>query len=474
MDIKLCTENIYDEKLIKKLEDVIKIFNHKSKISKRCSSNYIIEVLYTEDHSHLLITDTVSRDNYKFDIGADKKTHSSKILKAVYDYFSDIFASSPYGMLTGVRPTKLLHSSLDKHLDLSEIQTTLYDKYRLSHDKTLELYHIAKIQRRYLNVDNDKISLYISIPFCASRCVYCSFPSYTLDKNHQFIEKYIERVCLDLEHVKKYLEKYNREIDVIYVGGGTPAVLDERLFNKLLTKINDVVNNKQVKEYTVEAGRPEFITDELLDVFTAHGVNRISINPQTMNDKTLQLVNRTHTVDEVIKAYNLAKNKYSFIINMDVIVGLPYENRGDIDYTMSEIMKLDPDNLTVHSLAVKSNSHLKTSIDDYQFEKKQILINSMENIKKITKLNNYLPYYLYRQKNMLGSFENIGFTKADCECIYNIRIMEERHNILALGVGSVSKKLLSDKIIRIENYNSLEKYIDDNDKSRNNINMFFT
>ncbi len=457
-----------------KLLNLLSNYYHEINFTSIDKADFVNEITNTEAGAVELSFKELASDSISQKKITDKDIVSSENLKLIYDFFSKSGLEPSYGVLSGVRPLKLIHKSLDDDMILTDMYKNLYEKYRLSQFKVDELYGIAKLQRQYLSKDNDKLSLYISIPFCASRCIYCSFPSYILDKHRLEIEQYVDQIIIELDLLKQKLVDYHKEIDIVYIGGGTPAVLNLAQFKKLFTKINEIIGVNNLKEFTVEAGRPEFIDKNMLDLFKAFKVSRISINPQTMNDKTLKLINREHTVQDVHKAFNLASSDYDFDINMDVIVGLPSEEVADVDKTITEILKLKPANITVHSLAVKSSSKLKKSVDSYHFEKKHLLIDAMENIKKSCSLASYKPYYLYRQKNMLGSFENIGYALQDRQCIYNIRILEERHSIIALGVGSVSKAVKKDgSLERLANFKSIRDYLTKPEKMKETINNFF-
>ncbi len=453
------------------LRNLLNIFYLTIEKTEKSEADYIFEL---KDDSDILITDVGDEHSFTVTITDSTKIITREVLINIYDYLTKKMSVKPYGILSGVRPIKLVHQGILRGLEIKTIQDELYNKYRLSYSKTKELYNIAKYQLKHLNSIEDGISLYISIPFCASRCIYCSFPSYNLHDHMDKIDKYIDTLLQELDYINEKLRQSGKYIDVIYIGGGTPSVLNEAQFERLLSKIQQITEQDKVREFTVEAGRPEFINKEKLDIFQHYGVNRISINPQTMKNETLALVNRTHRVEDIIRAYQLTKNEYKVDVNMDVIVGLPNESINDIEHTISEIIKLSPENITVHTLAFKSKSHLKNTSKDYKFEQATLLEEAMNKIKAKLKYEDYIPYYLYRQKNMLGSFENIGFTKANRECIYNIRIIEEYHDILAIGVGSVGKKILdNNRLTRLENYKSLDKYISDKEKTRQIIDEFF-
>ncbi len=390
------------------------------------------------------------------------KSYNEKEIKHInnlflYDFLSQYTKKeNPYGILVGVRPLKLMHKLLDKECTYEMIKENLYNNYRITEEKINLLYRTALIERKYLKGDN--LSIYLCIPFCPSRCVYCSFPSNDLNKKGSLLDQYMTAL---LEEIK-IIEKYKERVDCIYIGGGTPGVLSYEQFNILFYALNEMIDLHSLKEFTVEIGRPDTITAEKLSLFKEYGVNRICINPQTMNDNTLNLIGRKHNAEDIIDKMLLAKKYHFDMINMDVILGLPGENINDVKNTFEKILYLDPENITVHTLALKSSSDLKKNIDDYIFTKSTELKEMLEYVEEV--LSDYSPYYLYRQKNILGNFENIGYSKENKESLYNIRVIEERHTILAFGAGASSKFYKDKKLIRYANVKGLEDYIKNIDK----------
>ena len=269
---------------------------------------------------------------------------------------------------------------------------------------------------------------------------------------------YLDALCKEIEACAQIYQ--NRKLDTIYMGGGTPTTLEPYQMDRLLTKIEECFDRSYLKEFTVEAGRPDSITREKLEVLRAHGISRISINPQTMNQKTLDIIGRRHTVEQTVDAFHLARELGFDNINMDLIVGLPGEEYGQVEHTMKEVTALDPDSITVHSLAVKRAARLNMFKDQY----KEMTFTNNQQIMEMTARYAYQaghsPYYLYRQKNMAGNFENVGYAKPDSAGIYNILIMEEKQSILALGAGATSKKVTGELIQRTENVKDIKNYVE--------------
>lgn len=367
----------------------------------------------------------------------------------------------PWGNLTGIRPTKIAMGMLENGQDESDILNYMKEQHYVSKEKAELSLDIAKREKKLLDMLHyeNGYSLYIGIPFCPTTCLYCSFTSYPICSWKNRMEQYLEAVFKEIDYVA---EAYRDKIlDTVYIGGGTPTTLEAEELDKLITKIKCKFNFENVKEFTVEAGRADSITYEKLMVLKKHNVSRISINPQTMKDETLKIIGRRHTVDEVIKAFHMAREIGFDNINMDIILGLPGEMEEDVQYTVSEIKKLSPDSLTVHSLAIKRASRLHSWITENGIATLNNTDKTMEIAAKAADDLGLKPYYLYRQKNMSGNFENVGYAVEGKEGIYNILIMEEKQTIVALGAGSITKVVLPDgRIERCDNVKDVALYIE--------------
>ena len=367
----------------------------------------------------------------------------------------------PWGILTGVKPVKLAVSILNAGRSRTETETILQDEYRLSPNKTDLLLETASREIELLSGDSRdgrEWAIYIGIPFCPTRCAYCSFVSYDYHMLGDLMDRYVEALIEEIRACGELAA--GRRITSLYMGGGTPTSLSAQQLDRVLTEADRAFHLDQIPEATVEAGRPDTITVDKLKVLAAHGIGRISVNPQTMNQKTLDRIGRRHTVEDVIRAYEMARSEGFDNINMDLIMGLPGETVQDVQHTVQEIRRLAPDSLTVHSLAIKRSSRLKETglYSDAPAEAiEQMLALGQETAAAL----GMKPYYLYRQKNMAGNFENTGYCTPGKECMYNIEIMEEKQNICAMGAGSVSKVYdpSRDRIDRISNVKNAGDYI---------------
>lgn len=343
------------------------------------------------------------------------------LYKALEKHFN---VKLPWGALTGIRPVKFAKSFADFEDYFSREMEVSAEKIKL-------IKSIIQTQAS-LNVQTDKIDIYVGIPFCPSRCYYCSFVSGAINEKSP-VNEYIDALCYEISKAK---DLYKSRIGTVYIGGGTPAVLNEAQTEKIL-KTLDVPSNV---EFTVEAGRPDCITREKLNIYAGYGVNRICINPQTLNQKTLDLIGRKHTTEQIYSCFNLARN-YPFYINTDLIAGLKGETLQDFKNSVDKTLELKPDNVTIHTLCIKAGSSLKKECDRLSDgEIGEMLCYSQ----KVLTDNSYLPYYLYRQKYMAGNYENVGYSLKEKECLYNVGVMEEVTDNLAFGAGANSKIIISD------------------------------
>ena len=367
----------------------------------------------------------------------------------------------PWGTLTGIRPTKIVMKQLQEGFSCKEIASYMKKAYFTSDEKIALAIKTAVYERKLLQTLDyqNGYSLYIGIPFCPTTCLYCSFTSFSIEKWKGNTQMYLETLCHEMKAAAETMK--GKVLDSVYFGGGTPTSLEAEELDWLLGKLEDIFDLSSVKELTVEAGRPDSITREKLEVLKKHGVTRISINPQSMNQKTLDLIGRCHTTQQVKECFHLARTMGFDNINMDLIVGLPEERLEDIRQTMEQIYSLNPDSITVHSLAVKRAARLNTMKEVYKDLK---ITNTQEMIDLTAEYAAKMgmePYYLYRQKNMAGNFENVGYAKPDKACIYNILIMEEKQTIVACGAGSTTKRVYqSGRIERCENVKDAALYIE--------------
>ena len=421
------------------------------------------KTVYCENYQEIL-SNVDYRDLSGLDERERKKTIKETIKRSMFKILEQKFESNvPWGILTGIRPVKIVHALLDEGKDEEYIKIKLGEDYYIKDDKIELALNIAKRERQFIYpIDENKVSLYVGIPFCPTRCYYCSFPANPVDKFGGKKPLYVEKLLQEAKGVAELLRDNNKEIETLYIGGGTPTTLSPEEMDTLIKGLYKEFDLSKIKEFTVEAGRPDTINREILEVLKKHGVDRISINPQTMNDETLQKVGRKHSVNDIIECFQLARELGFDNINMDIILGLVDENLAMVENTLKEIEKLSPESLTVHTLAVKRTSKLKENIDNYELTQFDEMTKMIDLSMKYAKKMGLNPYYMYRQKHMLGNLENIGYAKEGYECIYNIQIMEERQSNIALGAGSITKFVYADenRIERVENVKNLEQYID--------------
>lgn len=394
------------------------------------------------------------------------KTISKRLIqRSMFDYLNDRYdAHVPWGILTGIRPVKLVHSQIDDGLDEPTIRDNMKREYLLNDEKLDLIMDIAKRERPHIYpLDDGKISLYVSIPFCPTRCLYCSFPSNALATQGHKRGQYVDTVLIEARGLADIIKDQGKVIETLYIGGGTPTALEAEDIDRLITGLFEILNLSNIREFTVEAGRPDTITREKLLVLKKHGVDRISINPQTMNEDTLKRIGRRHSVDDIEACYKMARDLGFDNINMDLILGLPNETPQMVAHTMERVIRLNPESVTVHTLALKRSSDLKMNIEEYQ--KDLTSYRQMDEMIKISRdamaENGYKPYYMYRQKYMLGNLENIGYAKEGKECLYNMQIMEEKQSNYAIGAGAVSKFVYLDenRIERVDDVKDLDHYL---------------
>ncbi|MFR6513473.1 MAG: coproporphyrinogen dehydrogenase HemZ [Ruminococcus sp.] len=422
-----------------------------------------------DDGSCFLLDAKEFEENQKKEDAQEKK---KIVTKMVYRFLSEKTGQEmAWGMLTGVRPTKLAMHQMENGMNEAQAKAFLQEVYCVSEKKAGLAVDIACREKALLSKLDylNGFSLYVGIPFCPSICSYCSFSSSPIDVWSPRMDDYLKALCIELHHIAKETE--GKTLNTIYIGGGTPTTLTAKQLEKLLNVVDELFLDKErgaeLLEYTVEAGRPDSITKEKLEVICSHPVTRISVNPQTMQQKTLDLVGRKHSVQAVKDIFHLARELEFDNINMDLIAGLPGENAEDMRDTLRQIEELSPDSLTVHSLAIKRAARMaqEQPVRDLHTEITEMVEDAAKTAEKL----GLVPYYLYRQKNIAGNFENVGYAKADKAGIYNILIMEEKQTIYAAGAGATTKIVLPEKIktengketnlIRIENVKNIEEYI---------------
>ncbi len=439
-DVRVYAAEAQEEHQDDEKQVIIQLFND--------SMNVILDIDVRKEYVH----------TYKNDTDVIKKECKLSIYQDLCDYTGKTL---PWGNLTGIRPTKLAMGMLAEGKEDAEIVAWLKAAHAVSDEKAQLSLDIARREKAILDRLHyeDGYSLYIGIPFCPTTCLYCSFTSYPIAVWRKRVEEYLQALFQEIDFVAETYK--NKILDTVYIGGGTPTTLEAAELDRLLQYVRNQFDFRQVTEFTVEAGRADSITREKLDVLKKHGVTRISVNPQTMKDETLRYIGRQHTVAQVKDAFWLAREAGFDNINMDIILGLPGELESDVQNTIHEICKLNPDSLTVHSLAVKRASKLSQWIEENGIETLRNTDSTMDIAQKGAYALEMKPYYLYRQKNMSGNFENVGYAREGKYGIYNILIMEEKQTIVACGAGSISKRVYPDgRIERCENVKDVASFIE--------------
>ena len=359
----------------------------------------------------------------------------------LYKCFSELTSYSPkWGIVTGIRPARL-YSSVVKELGTEEKAKDFFkEKFYVSDEKIslCEETHLGEAKIISLSA-KDSFSLYISIPFCPTRCSYCSFVSHAVEKAEHLIPLYVEYLCREIEQTAIIAKENNLKLKTIYMGGGTPTTLDSNQLKVVLDTVKKSFDLSDLLEFTVEAGRPDTITEEKLITIKECGVTRISINPQTMNDNVLKIIGRAHTSNQTIDAFNLARKVGFDNINMDLIAGLPGDTLESFINTVEELLTLNPESITVHSLSMKRSSKMNIAGDFPEIEAGKVADKMVSYARDRLSQNKILPYYMYRQSKTVGNLENVGYAKIGNECLYNVFIMDETHTILACGASAVTK-----------------------------------
>ena len=371
--------------------------------------------------------------------------------------------NSPWGILTGIRPVKIARKLINEGKSTSETVDYFMQELGVCREKAELAVNVAEVENPIVNsIYPNGVSLYVGIPFCPTRCVYCSFVSNSVARSAKLIPEYLNCLTREIEYTADIIRQNRNTVESVYIGGGTPTTLSAEMLDRLLGSMFEKFDLSKIKEFTVEAGRPDTISREKLKVLAKYGIGRISINPQSMNQSTLDVIGRRHTPDDIRNAVYLARECGIKLINMDIIAGLPEESTDMFKYTVEEVEKLKPENTTVHTMSVKRSSRLNENIDEYKLTEGSKVADMVDFALKTITANGKRPYYLYRQKHMLGNLENVGYALPGTESLYNIYIMEEIQTIISLGCGGVTKTVdrTTDRIERIFNVKEPKDYIE--------------
>lgn len=402
--------------------------------------------------------------NFRFDISGK----SEKLIKKIFiasctKSFSHAALkirkiNFSWGVMCGIRPAKNARELAEEGFNEKEIRDIFKNVYEVSDEKTDLSLTVAENEKELLkNIGKKSVSLYIGIPFCPTRCVYCSFVSTDIRVSGKYMSEFVDKLLLEIDKTAQIIEKSGLYVENVYIGGGTPTTLSENDFRRILKRLYKKINLEKIIEFTVEAGRPDTITREKLEVLKEYGVNRISINPQTMNDITLKKIGRSHSVEMIRDSYKIAREVGFDVINMDLIAGLPDETPEMFNHSLNEVINLNPENITVHSLCIKRAAkfrHLKKELA-HSDDMNEMLSYTQKRMSE----EGYIPYYMYRQKNSSGNLENVGYSKKNKMSVYNVNIMEEKQTIIALGGGGSSKIIIGDRIERVFNFKDPLEYI---------------
>ncbi len=420
-----------------------------------------ITVLHTEEQDDRCVICKVCEDGdditvfAKLKLGNDEANFTAVVDKSIPDIKKETqhelgrqlfycFESltgyrSDWGILTGVRPAKLFLRYCDEY-GIEYAEKFFKNKFLVSEEKLDLCKRAVSGEENIISLSREKsFSLYLSVPFCPTRCSYCSFVSHSIEKAKNIIPQYVELLCRELEITAKISKDLGLRLETIYMGGGTPTTLNAEQLNQVLGTVKKYFDMSTVREFTVEAGRPDTIDADKLYAIKQNGVTRISINPQTMNDSVLECIGRKHTARDTIDAFNLARKIGFNNINMDLIAGLPNDTFDGFKNTLDKILDLNPESVTVHALSMKRASSLNTSGQHSEIKAGATAAKMVEYSREILEKNDILPYYMYRQSKTVGNLENVGYAKRGFEGLYNVYIMDETHTILACGASAVTK-----------------------------------
>lgn len=406
-----------------------------------CHTKLRVGKKYTYAFAYVKIGDNIRRKSSKRIANTDAdytQKCETALCRSLYICLQSITGKEcKWGMLTGVRPAKLVRQFFDKGYSESEIIDILKSRFFVSDEKIKLVFDIYKLQKNCVEFSSpQKFSLYVSIPFCPTRCSYCSFISHSVESSKKLIDEYTVLLNKELKIIADYAKRYNLKAETVYFGGGTPTSLTANQLEELFVTIENNFDLSCVREYTVEAGRPDTITQDKLQTIKSHGIQRISVNPQSTNDNVLKAIGRNHTARDFFAGYKLARKIGFDCINTDLIAGLPCDDLQSFEKTLNDMLQIAPENITIHSLTLKKSAKMYENGSEGFLSNVSTMLDTA--FEKLTK-SNYLPYYIYRQKNTSENLENVGYSLKGKECLYNIYIMDDTRTILGAGCGASSK-----------------------------------
>ncbi|MCM3712228.1 coproporphyrinogen III oxidase [Sporosarcina luteola] len=475
---KIILTKSFEQDWIRMFTHLANLFFEQSKVSTDPDEEGIlIDLSINKDgsaivgHAHLTHDGNEFSATFSEQLTTDSTETETRQLKRIYSHvFLEVLEQltgmkQSWGILTGIRPMKLFHKYRQQGHNVEEAKHLLMEKHRISEEKSELLATIENVQLQAIpdlhQIQND-VSIYIGIPFCPTKCAYCTFPAYAIHRKNGRVESFLDGLHEEIREIGKWLTERDIKITTIYFGGGTPTSIEADEMDALYqTMYDSFPHMKEVREVTVEAGRPDTITPAKIDVLKKWGIDRISVNPQSYTDETLKAIGRHHSVQETIDKFWLSRNMGMKNINMDLIIGLPNEGLEEFRHSLDETAKMQPESLTVHTLSFKRASEMTRNKEKYKVADRETVEQMMEMGEQWTKENGYVPYYLYRQKNILGNLENVGYAKPGEESIYNIIIMEEVQTIIGIGCGASSKFMdpATGKITQFQNPKDPAAYI---------------
>lgn len=460
---------------------ILKVINHPFEYDMKnlCTAFFPYEKIKHDGEEDIVIITEMRNDTFIVDAKVyDKTLVKTKIMDSnedmatavsvlLYNTLSELMGiQSDWGILFGVRPAKLMHRFTQSY-GRQGARDYFIRNFLVSPEKTDLAMEVMDHENQIISLSGEKsFSLYVSIPFCPTRCSYCSFVSHSIERTKKLIEPYVDLLCRELEETGKIAKELDLRLETVYFGGGTPTTLDAKSLTKLFDTISRNFDLSTLREYTVEAGRPDTVTREKLIALKNAGVTRISINPQSFNDDVLDAIGRKHTAKQTIDAFYLARECGFDNINMDFIAGLPKDDSKSFKSSIDKAIALGAESITVHTLALKSAAYMVTCESTFDLTDRLIVSDMVGYSNKTLSDSNYYPYYMYRQSKSLGNLENVGWCKEGMDCLYNVYMMDETHSVFAVGAGAVTrlKNQKTGKIERIYNYKYPYEYIDDFDE----------
>jgi oxygen-independent coproporphyrinogen-3 oxidase len=476
INLKIAIKGLHDDRYQRPLSLIADLFFEETEVVLGEDASYDLEITFQveEKNTTFFVSGQLGEltCSHEKELGESDEKESFRLKKQAVSYVYLTLLQEhtgiiqKWGILTGIRPTKLLHSKLQKGEPKENVHQQLREDYLIT-DEKIEL--MQQIVDRQLDVVPDlhdlgeEVSIYIGIPFCPTKCAYCTFPAYAINGKQGKVDSFLGGLHHEIDAIGAWLKEKGIKITTVYYGGGTPTSITaeemDMLYEQMYASFPDM---EKVREVTVEAGRPDTITPEKLEVLKKWNIDRISINPQSYTQETLKAIGRHHTVEETIDKFHLAREMGMNNINMDLIIGLPGEGVEEFAHTLEETEKLMPESLTVHTLSFKRASEMTQNKNRYKVADRYEIGKMMDMATDWTTTHNYVPYYLYRQKNILGNLENVGYALPGQDSIYNIMIMEEKQTIIGLGCGASSKFVHPEtgKITRFANPKDPKSYND--------------